>query len=48
VYESAEYREKMEAAGFQPVYRNAEDFEAVIDDYRNLTNEVIAAHDLAN
>lgn len=48
VHESAEYREKMESAGFRPVYRNAEDFKIVINDYKNLTNEVIAAHDLAN
>ena len=48
VHESPEYREKMESAGFQPVYRNAEEFRTVINDYRVLTNEVIAAHDLAN
>ena len=48
VHDSAEYRQKMESAGFQPVYRNAEDFKTVINDYKNLTNEVIAAHDLAN
>lgn len=46
VHESPEYRRKMEAAGFQPVYRNAEDFRKVVDDYQNLTNEVIAAHGL--
>jgi len=48
VHKSPEYREKMESAGFKPVYRNAEDFKTVIADYRALTNEVIAAHDLAN
>jgi tripartite-type tricarboxylate transporter receptor subunit TctC len=48
VHESSEYREKMESAGFRPVYRNAEDFKTVISDYRDLTDEVIAAHDLAN
>ena len=48
VHESTEYRQKMEAAGFQPVYRNAEDFQKAINDYSDLTNEVIAAHDLAN
>ena len=48
VHESAEYRQKMEAAGFQPVYRNAEDFKKAVNDYKNLTDEVIAAHDLAN
>ena len=48
VHESPEYRKKMEAAGFQPVYRNAEQFKKVINDYKILTDEVIAAHGLAN
>lgn len=47
VHESTEYRQKMEAAGFQPVYRNAADFKTAIDNYKALTDEVIAAHDLA-
>jgi len=46
VHESAEYRSKMEAAGYQPVYRNAQEFKKAIDDYNKLTSEVIAAHNL--
>ena len=46
VHESPEYRSKMEAAGYQPVYRNAQDFKKVIDNYEVLTGKVIAAHGL--
>lgn len=46
VHESPEYRGKMEAAGFQPVYRDAREFRKVIDDYKRLTDKVIAAHGL--
>lgn len=46
VHESAEYRTKMEAAGYQPVYRNAQEFKKAIDDYDKLTSAVIAAHNL--
>ena len=46
VHESPEYRSKMNTAGYQPVYRNALNFQRVIDDYRDLTSTVIAAHGL--
>jgi tripartite-type tricarboxylate transporter receptor subunit TctC len=42
-----EYRRKMEAAGYRPVYRSAEEFQAVVDEYRLLTDAVIEAHGLA-
>lgn len=46
VHESSEYRAKMETAGFRPVYRNAQEFRTVIDDYKVLTSKVIDAHNL--
>jgi tripartite-type tricarboxylate transporter receptor subunit TctC len=46
VNESQEYRSKMNTAGYQPVYRNARDFQKVIDDYEDLTSKVITAHGL--
>lgn len=46
VHESPEYRSKMEAAGFQPVYRDAREFRKAIDEYKILTDEVITAHGL--
>ncbi len=46
VHASAEYRSKMEAAGYQPVYRDAQEFRQVIADYDKLTGDVIAAHGL--
>ena len=48
VHASAAYREKMNAAGYRPIYRGADDFTKFIDDYRVLTEEVIAAHGLAD
>jgi len=48
VHASAEYRRKMEAAGYKPVYQNAREFQKAIADYKNLTNTVIAAHGLGN
>jgi tripartite-type tricarboxylate transporter receptor subunit TctC len=46
VDQSAEYRQKMEAAGYRPVYRSADEFRAVVDEYRQLTDTVIDAHGL--
>ena len=46
VGQSPEYRRKMEAAGYRPAYRAGPEFEAVISDYRKLTDAVIAAHGL--
>jgi tripartite-type tricarboxylate transporter receptor subunit TctC len=46
VDQSEEYRRKMEAAGYRPVYRSADEFEAVINEYRRLTDAVIDAHGL--
>jgi tripartite-type tricarboxylate transporter receptor subunit TctC len=46
VDQSAEYRQKMEAAGYRPVYRSADEFRAVVDEYRQLTDSVIDAHGL--
>lgn len=46
VNESPAYRDKMKAAGYHPVYRNAPAFKAVIDDYVDLTGTVIDAHGL--
>ena len=46
VHQSAEYREKMAAAGYQAVYQDAEQFGKAIDDYKRLTDSVIAAHGL--
>jgi len=43
---SPAYRRKMEAAGYRPVYRAAEEFRTVIDEYRALTDAVIDAHGL--
>jgi len=46
VNKSATYRDKMEAAGYRPVYRDAREFKAVIEDYKRLTSSVIDAHGL--
>lgn len=46
VHDSADYRRKMGAAGYHPVYRDSREFKQVIDDYQALTNSVIAAHGL--
>lgn len=46
VNESAEYRRKMEAAGYRPVFRSVSDFRTAIEDYRQLTSDVIDAHGL--
>jgi len=48
VHSSPAYREKMSAAGYRPVFRGAAEFAKVIDDYRALTEVVIAAHGLAD
>ena len=48
VHASAAYREKMSAAGYRPVYRNAADYQKAIEAYHRLTEQVIAAHGLAD
>jgi len=48
VHASPEYRRKMEAAGYKPVYQDAQEFQKAIAEYKNLTSTVIAAHGLGN
>ena len=40
------YRQKMETAGYRPVFQGADDFQAVIDEYEAMTTVVIDAHEL--
>lgn len=47
VHETPAYREKMIAAGFKPVYADADEFQNVVDNYTKQTDDVIAAHGLA-
>ena len=46
VSESPEYQQKMIAAGYRPVYRDAAEFTKVIDESRKQTYAVIDAHGL--
>ncbi len=46
VSDSPTYRQKMNAAGYRPIYRDAADFTAIVDEYRNQTDAVIDAHGL--
>ncbi len=48
VHASDAYRQKMTAAGYRPVYRDAADYRKAIKDYLALTEAVIAAHGLAD
>lgn len=43
---SPAYQEKMQAAGYDPVYRDAQAFESVIGNYVEMTSAVIDAHGL--
>ncbi len=40
-YDTPAYAEKMRAAGFEPVYRDAEGFQAIVDSYASLTSVII-------
>ena len=48
VYQSPEYRQKMEAAGYRPTYRDASEFREVIDEFQRLSTAVIDAHGMGN
>ncbi|MFN3209039.1 MAG: Bug family tripartite tricarboxylate transporter substrate binding protein [Roseovarius sp.] len=47
VYETPEYVEKMQAAGYVPVYRDAEGFEFVVNNYAEQTSVIIEEAGLA-
>lgn len=47
-WETPAYKEKMSAAGFEPVYRDAAGFQKVIDSYSELTSVIIEENGLAN
>lgn len=47
VYETPEYVEKMQAAGYKPVYRDAEGFEFVVNSYAEQTSVIIEEGGLA-
>ena len=46
-YDTEAYREKMESTGFEPVYRDAEGFQKVVDSYSELTDVIIEENGLA-
>ena len=46
VHASEAYRQRMTAAGYEPVYRGPQAFKTVIDEYQQQTSSVIEAHGL--
>lgn len=46
VHADPEYRRKMQAAGYEPTFRGAQEFEEAVSEYAALTSEVIDAHGL--
>lgn len=46
VHAAEAYRRRMTAAGYRPIYRGPREFEAVVREYRSLTQSVIEAHGL--